>query len=164
MYRTSLWITGLSVSGLTAWVLWRGRQRARQYRRVAQELGFTYLGPLVPETLDLSKASFWNALDVATNAIAGTFEGVETVVLHLHANHGDVGYKQTTVAMKSGAPLVELSSLWQSSGIHAERIGEWIVMFRSRETSTPSQIPSFLSDCRGLLRYLEDQQPHARNA
>jgi len=95
---------------------------------------------------------------MATNVIAGNFKGVETAVLHFHANHGEVGYKQTTVAMKSSAPVVELSSLWQSSGIRAERIGEWIVMFREKETLATAQIPGFLDDCRSLVQYFEDRQ------
>jgi hypothetical protein len=155
---TSLWLTGFSSSGLIVWFLLRGRSRARQYNRVAGELGFTYLGNALPETLNLSKASFWNSWDMATNVIAGNFKGVETAVLHFHANHGEVGYKQTTVAMKSSAPVVELSSLWQSSGIRAERIGEWIVMFREKETLATAQIPGFLDDCRSLVQYFEDRQ------
>jgi hypothetical protein len=158
VHGTSLWATGLSISALVVWVLLWGRLRTRQYRQVAEELGFTYLGRRVPETLNLSKASFWNSWDMATNVIAGAFKGVETAAFHFHANHGEVGYKQTTVAMKSSVPVVELSSLWQGSGIHAERIGEWIVIFRPKETIAPAQIPSFLDDCGKLLQYFEDHQ------
>jgi hypothetical protein len=157
-HGTGLWATGLPVLAFVVWALLRGRLRARQYRRIAEDLSFTYLGRHVPETLNLSKASFWNSWDLATNVIMGTFKRVETAVFHFHANHGEVGYKQTTVAMKSSAPVVELSSLWQGSGIRAERIGEWIVMFRPKETIAPSQIPSFLDDCRNLLQYFEDHQ------
>lgn len=88
---------------------------------------------------------------MATNVMVGAFKGVETVAFYFHANHGDMGYKQTTVAMKSSARIVELSSLWQTSGIRAERIGEWIILFRPKETIEASQIPSFLNDCRNLL-------------
>jgi hypothetical protein len=154
---TSLWVIG-PVSALVVWFLLQGRLRARQYHRVAEKLGFTYLGRTVPETLDLSKASFREAWDIATNVIAGTFKGVETVALYFHANHGEMGYKQTTVAMKSSTPLAELTSLWQSSGIRAERIGEWIVMFRPKETIENTQLPHFLDDCRNLLQYFEDRQ------
>lgn len=155
-HGTGLWTIGLLVAALALWVLLRGRLRARQYHRIAEELGFTYQGRRLPETLDLSKASFGEPWDIATNVIAGTLKGIETIAFHFHANHGEVGYKQTTVAMKSSAPVVELSSLWQSSGICAERVGEWIVMFRSREAIAPSQIPHFLDDCRNLLQYFED--------
>jgi hypothetical protein len=89
----------------------------------------------------------------------GTFKGVETVAFYFHANHGEMGYKQTTVAMKSSIPIVELTSLWQSSGIRAERIGDWIVMFRPKETIEDTQLPRFLDDCRNLLQYFEDRQP-----
>jgi hypothetical protein len=157
-HGTGVWAVGLSVLGLIVWALLRGRVRARQYRRLAKELGFTYLGRRVPEALSLSKAPFWNPWDMATNVIAGTFKGVETAAFYFHANHGEVGYKQTTVAMKSSAPVAELSSLWQSSGIHAEKIGEWIVMFRPKETLTSAQLTSFLDDCRNLLQYFEDHQ------
>lgn len=162
-HGTRLWATVLSASALIVWFLLQGRLRARQYHRVAEELGFTYLSMTVPETLNLSKASFWNSCDVSTNVIAGVFKGVETIALYFHANHGEVGYKQTTVAMRSSAPVVELSSLWQCSGIHAERIGEWIVMFRPKQTVASAQIPSFLDDCRNLLQYFEDhRQPSAQ--
>ena len=160
-HGTGPWIGGSAISALIVWSLLRGRTRARRYHRVATELGFTYLGSAVPETLNLSKASFWNSWDVATNVIMGSFKDVEAAVFHFHANHGEVGYKQTTVAMKSNAPVAQGSSLSQSSGIHAERIGDWIVMFRPKETIAPGQIPSFLDDCRNLLLYFEDRQkPH----
>ena len=157
-HGTSLWATGLSVSALIVWALLRGRLRASEYHRVAKELGFTYRGRTVPETLNLSKASFWDSWDVPTNVIEGGFKGLQTAVFYFHANHGEVGYKQTTVAMKSGAPIVDLSTLWRSSGIHVERIDEWVVMFRPKEEIAPAQIPSFLDDCWNLLRYLEDHQ------
>jgi hypothetical protein len=158
-HGTSLWVTGLLVLVLILCVLLRGRLRTRQYRQLAEELGFAYLGGSVPKTLDLSKASFWNSWDVATNVITGTFRGNETAVFYVHANHGEVGYKQTTVAIKSAAPIAELSSLWQGSGIQAERIAEWIVMFRPKETITPSQIRSFLDDCMNLIQYFQDRHP-----
>jgi len=62
------------------------------------------------------------------------------------------------VAMKSSVPVAELSSFWQVSGIRAEKIGEWIVMYRPKETMPPSQIPNFLDDCRNLLQYFEDHR------
>ena len=155
---TSLWATGVAISTLIVWAVLRRRSRSRQYRWVAEDLGFTYLGRKLPETLDLSKASFWDSWDLAANVILGTFKGIETATFYFHANHGDVGYEQTTVAIKSNVSVVELSSLWRGSGIHAERVGEWIVMFRPKETITPAQIPSFLGDCRNLLQYFEDQQ------
>src|SRR5947207_14581622 len=94
----SLWATGLAIATLIVWTLLRGRLRAHQYYRVAEELGFTYLSRTVPETLDLARASFWNSWDLATNVILGAFKGIETAAFHFHANHGEVGYKQTTVA------------------------------------------------------------------
>ncbi len=153
-----MWATGLLVSALIVWVLLRRRLRARQYHRVAEELGFTYLGGTAPRTLDLSKASFREPWDMATNVIVGTFKGVETAAFYFHANHGEVGYEQTTVAMKSNTPIAELSSIWQASGIRAERIGEWIVMFRPKETVEATQIPLFLDNCRNLLQYFEDHR------
>jgi hypothetical protein len=158
-HGTSLWVIGPLVLVLIVWFLLQGRLRARQYHRVSEELGFTYLGRSVPGTLDFSKASFREPWDMATNVIVGTFKGVETIAFYFHANHGEMGYKQTTVAMKSSTPIVELTGLWQSSGIHAERIGEWIVMFRPKETIEGAQLPRFLDDCRNLLQYFEDHQP-----
>jgi hypothetical protein len=158
-HGTSLWGIGLFASAIVLWFLLQGRSRAREYQRVAKALGFTYLGTAVPETLDLSKASFREPWDVATNVIVGTFKGVETIAFYFHANHGDVGYKQTTVAMKSSSPITDLTSLWQASGIRAERIGEWIVMFRPKEAVDDTQIVRLLDDCRHLLQYFEDHQP-----
>ena len=156
--ETSLWTTSLSISLLIVWALLLGRLRARQYHRVAEELGFKYLGRSLPEALNLSKASFWDSWDVVTNVIAGAFKGVDTAVFCFHANHGEVGYKQTTVGMRSSVPVVELSDLWRASGIRAERIGGWIVMFRPKEKIAAAEIAGFLDDCAGLLRYFKDHQ------
>jgi hypothetical protein len=78
-HGTGLWTIGLLVAALALWVLLRGRLRARQYHRIAEELGFTYQGRRLPETLDLSKASFGEPWDIATNVIAGTLKGIETI-------------------------------------------------------------------------------------
>jgi hypothetical protein len=118
-HGTSLWVIGPLVFAVIVWFLLQGRLRARQYRRVAEELGFIYLSSTVAETLDLSKASFREPWDIATNVIVGTFKGVETVALYFHANHGEVGYKQTTVAMKSSTPIVDVKPLavfWDTRG------------------------------------------------
>jgi hypothetical protein len=151
-------LTLLSMSALITWMLLRGRVRARQYRQLAGELGFTYCGGTLPDTLHLSKASFCNPWDLATNVIVGALEGVDTVLFRFHANHGDVGYKQTVVAMKSTVPIVELSSLWRASGIHTEKIDDWILMFRAREEVPVVELRSFLENCRTLLQYFVDRQ------
>ena len=131
-------------------------RRLPAYRQPQRERGHVHNGSC--RDLDLSKASFWNSWDAVTNVITGTFRGHETAVFHFHANHGEMGYKQTTVAIKSDAPIVGMSSFWQGSGILAERIGEWIVMFRPRDTVAPPRIRGFLDDCVHLVQYFEDRQ------
>ena len=66
--------------------------------------------------------------------------------------------------MKSNVPVAELSSLWQASGTHAERIGEWIVVFRPQELVPPAGVPDFLANCRDLIRFFEDVEKHVPDA
>ena len=152
------WYTVLSVAVLVILTIVWGQFRARQCREIAKQLGFKYRAWKVPETLHLSGASFWNSGDFVTNVIAGSYNGMESAVFHFHANHGEMGYKQTTAAVKSGTPIAQLSSLWIASGIVAERVGDWIVMFRPKETIAPPEIPGFLDDCGKLLQYFKEQQ------
>lgn len=152
-----LWGSTVLIICIAVLCLALGSKRALEYRQLAKTLGFQYLGTKLPGSLRIRDASFWDTFDVTTNAIAGSLKGLDSVAFHLHANHGEMGYKQTTVAIKSPVPLREFSALWKASGIQAERIGEWLILYRPRETVSPELLPAFLDDCFNLLSYLKGE-------
>jgi hypothetical protein len=124
------------------------------------EMGFTERGFTLPETLDISRSSFWQPGDWCSNVVLGGFEGVETVAFDFE-HRDDFGYTQTVVAMKSNARISTLPTLLQASKITAERVGDWIVMFRPKEEIGLKGLPALLADCRVLLRCFEDKQAGA---
>jgi hypothetical protein len=124
---------------------------------LVDELRFTERGFTLPESLDISRSSFWQSGDWCSNVILGVFEGVETVAFDFE-HRDDFGYTQTVVAMKSNAHISTLPTLLQASEIRAEWVGEWIVMFRPKEEIELHELPAFLADCRMLVRRFEDKQ------
>jgi hypothetical protein len=131
-------------------------KKARQQGSV-DELGFTERGGTLPETLDISRSSFWQSGDWCSSVVVGVFEGVETVAFDFE-HRDDFGYTQTVVAMKSNTPISTLPPLLQSSEIRVERVGDWIVMFRPKEEIGSKELSALVADCRVLLRCLEDKQ------
>lgn len=128
-----------------------------QQQALIDELGFTERAFTLPETLDVSRSSFWQSGDWCSNVILGIFEGVETVVFDFE-HRDDFGFTQTVVAMKSNVTISTLPALLHSSEIRAERVGDWIVMFRPKEEIELKELPALLADCRVLLRCFEDKQ------
>lgn len=140
------------VVGSILFLLLSARLRAQRFRLIAQKLGFKYLGRPFPKDLPLEEASFWEPFDVATNVMRGIFKDVDTIVLYFHANHGDVGYKQTIVAMKSDRPIHdEFPSLWITSEIKSERVGRWILLYRPKEVIPAKELSGFLEACWRVL-------------
>lgn len=82
--------------------MWRGRIRTRQYHRVAEDLGFQYLGETLPSSLNLSRASFWDEWDSAQNVIVGSFKDIETFVFYFHAIPGQGSNVPITLLGSSG--------------------------------------------------------------
>jgi hypothetical protein len=121
------------------------------------DLGFTQRGFALPETLDISRSSFWESGDWCSNVILGVFEGVETAAFDFE-HRDDFGYTQTVVAMKSNARIFTLPTLLQASEITAERAGDWILMFRPKKEIALKELPALLADCRVLLRCFEDEE------
>jgi hypothetical protein len=124
------------------------------------ELGFTERGFTLPETLNISRSPSWQSGDWCSNVVLGVFEGAETVAFDFE-RRDDFGYTQTVVAMKSNARISTLPTLLQVSKITAERVGDWIVMFRPKEEIGLKELPALLADCRVLLRGFEDKHPGA---
>jgi hypothetical protein len=128
----------------------------RQHEAI-ERLGFAERGFTLPTTLDLSRSSFWQPGDWSSNVILGVFEGVETVAFDFE-HRSDFGYTQTVVAMKSDSSISALPTLLRVSEIRAERVGEWVVMFRPKENIPLEKLSAMLVDCRILIQHFEDSQ------
>jgi hypothetical protein len=98
---------------------------------------------------------------MTSNVISGMYDGLEMAILDYHANHGELGYKQTVVASRSDISVREMTGLWKFSGISAERIGDWVIMFRPKQEIPVDHVTPFVIDCRGLLKSFEEEGPSA---
>jgi hypothetical protein len=108
----------------------------------------------LPPDLEISRASFCAAGSEISRVIAGSLDQVQEWTFLCHVP-GDFGYWQTVVAFKTPVPLRRLSTLWRASELSCERLGNYLLVYRPRTEISPKAIPSFVEDCRGLLRYLE---------
>ena len=149
------WIVLILSLVVVIWAI-RGRiVRSRRYRLLAVTLGLKYLGSKLPPTLFIRDASFWDSLDLVSNAMTGNFQDIQMVIFDHHANHGDLSYKQTIAAWNSpkhiGVLNGELGVFGRNSGICSERIGEWLLMYRPKEEVSPEDAVDFLKDCSSML-------------
>ncbi|KAA6457564.1 hypothetical protein DYQ86_22310 [Acidobacteria bacterium AB60] len=138
-------------------VLQRGF-RSKQFRSIERKLGFRSAGSRAPEDFPIKDAPFYSITDQVSNVSIGDFEGRRTMILDYHANHGDVGYKQSIVAFKSSCRIPSLPSLWRAAEIRCLRLGAWIAMYREREEVPVGKIENFVSDCSELMREIEARQ------
>lgn len=157
MNNVQIWIIALCVA-VVLWAVVGRITRGRRLRRYADQAGFRYCGNSLPDTLNLQGASFWDRWDRASNVISSVVDGEEVAIFDYHANHGDVGYNQTVLAARSEVPLADLGTFWRASGLSAERLGGWIIVFRPKEEVRVENLPAFISECRSFLRALRERQ------
>jgi hypothetical protein len=150
--RSVLWIVTILVVVST---LLQRSFRGPAIRRLGERLELKFNATALPLDLDITKASFFAPWDSVSNVLSGNFENRQMAVFDFHANHGDVGYKQTTAAVVSDSSIEPMSHLWKAAEIQCETIGNWIIMYRSREQLSVKAIPEFLTACRQLVDYLE---------
>jgi hypothetical protein len=149
--RSLIWIATILIVVIA---LYQRLFRGTSYQRLGSRLGLRFDNDL-PPSLDIKSATFFTPFDTVSNVLSGPYQNREVVVFDFHANHGDVGYKQTTVAIKSQASVESTSTLWRSSEIECQKIGEWIVMYRERKELPVAQIPEFLGTCKQLVEHFE---------
>ena len=150
------WIWTFAALVVTGAVLQRG-YRAKQFRSVERKLGFRFAGSRVPEDFP-TPAPFYSVTDQVPNVSIGEFHGRRTMILDYHANHGDVGYKQSIVAFKSQCRIPSLPSLWRAAEIRCFRLGAWVTMYREREEVSVGKMEGFVTDCSELMREIEARQ------
>ena len=146
-----LWIVS---SALVAFAVYQRSSRRFTLRRLAPTLSMTPTKTL-PTDLPISNATFYTPADIVSNILLGNREGRETVAFDFHANHGDVSYIQTTVAVRSFAPVGHTSTIWNISEIECESVGPWIILYRKREQIPIKSFPDFLRACSLLVEHLE---------
>lgn len=131
--------------------------RSRSHRRIAERLGFQFLGFEFPVGFSLRESHLLGFTDVVGNVMHGTFQGLSTVIFDHHSN-GEAGYIQTVAAMRSSVEGAELGTLWKASELTVRRVGEWILIYRPKVQVQSGEIPAFLTDCANLLTAMEDKQ------
>lgn len=153
--KTTLWFVAIS---LAAFAILQRSFRGSAVRRLEGRLGLKPAGHTLPQDLNLGSASFFAPSDGVSNVLVGSFENRQTAVFDFHANHGDMGYTQTVVAMTSKAHSAKRSALWEASEIRCEKIGDWIILYREREEVPVKAMPEFLTWCSQLVQHLEANQ------
>jgi hypothetical protein len=126
-----------------------------------RSLGRTSAAKL-PQSLSLTQASFYDAIDSISNVASGTRNGCEYVVFDHDAVSTDLSYSQTVLAIRTASPVSPTSDLSRSSGLHFERIGEWVLVFEPHRAVEARKRDQFVDDCFNLLEYSRDVSPAAR--
>lgn len=153
----SHWIVIVGIALVGAALLQR-QVRAKQYQSTASEIGLKFDGSGLPSDLPIASAPFYAITDQVSNVSVGTFDNRETVIFDFHANHGDVGYKQSIVAVKSQCSIPTMTTIWKASEIQCLRLGEWIIMYRQRVEVPVRKAKEFVDECSELMRYIESNQ------
>ncbi len=150
-----IWILGIALISVA---LLQRQLRSQKYRSVAGKLGLRFEGGRLPEDLPISTAPFYALTDQVSNVLSGRLDSRETVVFDFHANHGDVGYKQSMVAVRSECRIPTMTALWRASEIQCLRLGGWVVMYRERVEVPARNISDFMSECSEMMRFIEAAQ------
>ena len=127
------------------------------FRAVLQQLGFRSDGQSLLDDLPISGAPFYGSPDQATSVWSGSFDDRETIIFEFRT-HGDFGYSQTIMAVKSSCEIPQLSTLWRASEIECLRLGAYILMYREQVEIPDRKLRSFIEDCSGLMQYIESKQ------
>lgn len=149
------WICAILAFILGVLLLLRRSKQERHYHRAIQSAGLHYSGRDLPSNLPTLALSFWNSSDLISRTFAGAFRGVETIVFESRGFRGDMSYEQTTVAFRSQAQITH-TNLLNSAGLKAERVGQWLILFRPNKLIRGSDIAGFVADCWSLVQYSED--------
>ena len=107
----------------------------------------------LPESLSLKGASFYDAVDSISNVKAGTRNGFEYVLFDHDAARDTQSYDQTVLAIKTEYPVSAITNLSRASGLHFERVGEWVFVFEPHRPVEISKRGQFVDDCFNLLEY-----------
>jgi hypothetical protein len=111
----------------------------------------------LPADLPINRASFFRWGAEISRVTAGSVDEVQEWTF-LCSVPGDFGYWQTVVAFRTSVPLRRLSTLWRASELSCERLGNYLLVYRPRTEISSKALPSFVEDCRGLLRYLQSDE------
>jgi hypothetical protein len=152
--KTIIWIISITTIVI---VIYQRSARSSAFRHVAEQLALKYSVNALPKDLILTDISFFNQWDSVSNVMTGKYQNHEVAVFDFNANHGDIGYKQTVIAVKSHAQVEEISNLWKSAEIECEKANEWTIMYRMREELPVKLIPQFLVTCMQLVDHFESK-------
>jgi hypothetical protein len=108
----------------------------------------------LPSDLPISRASFFVWGSEISRVTARSVDEVPEWTF-LCSVPGDFGYRQTVIAFRTPVPLKSLSTLWAASELSCERLDDYLLVYRPRTEISSKALPTFVEDCRGLLRYLQ---------
>jgi hypothetical protein len=111
----------------------------------------------LPSDLPISRASFFVWGSEISRVTAGSVDDVPEWTF-LCSVPGDFGYWQTVVAFRTSVQLRSLSTLWTASGLSCERLDDYLLVYRHRTEISSKALPTFVEDCRRLVRYLRSDE------
>ena len=89
------------------------------------------------------------------NVKTGSNRGHDYVVFDYDTNSRETAHADTVLAVRAVSPKTPDTSLSGASGLHLERVGDWIFAFEPERRLGPDKIDRFVDDVRNLLEYAE---------
>ena len=138
----------LCIVALLGWSWQRSRARTSEIRRLAETIGFHYLGNALPRSLPLSGlppriASIWNVLD-------GEQHGRRVIVFDCRFGEGKGSWRRTVIAVHAEQSSITASAF--DPDIRVVQIREWTFLYRPKELVL---IPRGLTPVPELTAYLD---------
>src|SRR5581483_402142 len=98
----------------------------------------------LPPELPLAQASFYSCGSSVADISTGTRADYEYVAFDYNSQSGDCTHIETVVAIRSDLPKDPVTWLSRSSGVHLEKVGEWIFAFEVRRILDRREVSSFV--------------------
>jgi hypothetical protein len=110
--------------------------------------------------LDLKTASFYSAGGSVSDLKLGTRSNQEYVTFDYNPKN-ETSQTQTVIAVRAKSPNIPATSLSATSGIHLERVGEWVLAFEPGQEIKYDRIEAFMDDVLKLLEYAKEFPPNS---
>jgi hypothetical protein len=141
-YIPPLYLLVVAVACLIVWDALRQRARTRDIRRLAQRMGFAYVGSALPGNFPLQRTSSRAARSIS-RAVAGDKGNHELVLFDCKLGLGKGTFRRSVVAVRGQDAAFGTARF--GPDIVAEQVGEWAVVYGDRRLLLIEEIEALVS-------------------
>lgn len=141
-YIPPLYIMGGAFAACLVWEILRQRARTQEIRQLAQRMGFTYIGSVVPGIFPLPSKSSGSTQSMC-RAIAGDRGNRELVLFDYRVGQGKGSFFRTVAAVRGPDTAFGIARF--GPDLVAEQVGEWALVYGDRRLLTIEEIEALVA-------------------